>query len=131
MNQNNKTNIKQKNPAKAVDSTADAGPKAKAIKLGIDVHAAAMSLSGKSTATPRNPHKRFTPAQFLIWAQKQAALAEQVFSCYDATDVQNSHFAYILQKTWDILLTLMKYAHFIGFSDVCRSLFHGLGSKTI
>jgi hypothetical protein len=61
MNQNKNTNIKQKNPAQAVDSTAATGPKAKAFKLGIDVHADSTSLSGKSTATPRSPHNGSRP----------------------------------------------------------------------
>lgn len=84
MNQNKNTNIKQKNPTQAVDSTAAAGPKAKAIKLGIDVHADCHVVVRQIDGNAPQPAQRFTPAQFLIWAQKQAILAEKVFSCYEA-----------------------------------------------
>src|SRR2546427_10577733 len=30
------------------------------------------------------PPQRFSPAEFLKWAQKQVGLADQVFSCYEA-----------------------------------------------
>ena len=30
------------------------------------------------------PPQRFSPTQFLEWAQKQTALAQQVYSCYEA-----------------------------------------------
>jgi transposase len=58
--------------------------KAKAIKLGIDVHAdryvAVRIIEG---GTPQPPQS-FKPVEFELWVAKQITLAEKVFTCYEA-----------------------------------------------
>lgn len=59
-------------------------PKAKLIKLGIDVHADSYRVVRQiDNATPQ-PAQKFTPTEFLLWAAKQLAQAGQVHSCYEA-----------------------------------------------
>lgn len=58
--------------------------KAKCIKLGIDVHAESYRVVRQiDDATPQ-PAQKFHPGEFLLWAQKQLALASEVHSCYEA-----------------------------------------------
>jgi transposase len=61
-----------------------AEPKAKTIKVGIDVHldryVAVRIIDG---ATPQPP-QRFSPAEFMLWVAKQLTLAEKVYTCYEA-----------------------------------------------
>jgi transposase len=57
---------------------------AKCIKLGIDVHAQSYRVVRQiDNATPQ-PAQKFTPQAFLLWAKKQLAQAEAVYSCYEA-----------------------------------------------
>ena len=59
-------------------------PKAKLIKLGIDVHADSYRVVRQiDNATPQ-PAQKYTPAGFLVWVAKQISLAEEVHSCYEA-----------------------------------------------
>jgi transposase len=60
------------------------GVKAKRIKLGIDAHADSYRVVRQvDNATPQ-PAQKFTPQAFLVWAEKQLELAEEVCSCYEA-----------------------------------------------
>jgi transposase len=54
------------------------------IKLGIDVHLDRYVVVRQLDGGEPQPAQRFSPSQFLKWAQKQTALAEQVYSCYEA-----------------------------------------------
>lgn len=69
-------------------------PKAKTIKLGIDVHADSYRVVRQiDDATPQ-PAQKFHPKDFLTWARKQLSLADQVYSCYEA-----GPFGYGLHRT--------------------------------
>src|SRR5437867_8400226 len=61
-----------------------ARPKAKTIKLGIDVHldryVAVRLIDG---GTPQPP-QRFEPPEFMFWVAKQIMLADKVFTCYES-----------------------------------------------
>ena len=68
-------------------------PKAKLIKLGIDVHKASYRVVRQiDNAHPQRAQK-FTPEEFLVWAGKQLSLAEEVHSCYEA-----GCFGYVLHR---------------------------------
>jgi hypothetical protein len=54
------------------------------IKLGIDVHLDRYVMVRQIDGGAPQPPQRFSPGQFLEWAQKQTALAKQVYSCYEA-----------------------------------------------
>ena len=54
------------------------------IKLGIDVHLDRYVVVRQIDGSAPQPPQRFSPGQFLEWAQKQTALAQQVYSCYEA-----------------------------------------------
>ena len=54
------------------------------IKLGIDVHLDRYVVVRQIDGGAPQPPQRFSPGQFLEWAKKQAALAQQVYSCYEA-----------------------------------------------
>jgi hypothetical protein len=54
------------------------------IKLGIDVHLDRYVVVRQIDGGAPQPPQRFSPAQFLAWAQKQTELADQVYSCYEA-----------------------------------------------
>jgi hypothetical protein len=54
------------------------------IKLGIDVHLDRYVVVRQIDGGAPQPPQRFSPGQFLEWAQKQTALAKQVYSCYEA-----------------------------------------------
>lgn len=54
------------------------------IKLGIDVHAERYVVVRQLDGATPQPAQSFTPKQFMVWAQKQTQLAEQVYSCYEA-----------------------------------------------
>lgn len=73
--------LESRSPAKA----APGQPKAhRVIKLGIDVHAHRYVVVRQLDGATPQPAQAFSPEQFLVWAQKQTALAEQVYSCYEA-----------------------------------------------
>jgi len=54
------------------------------IKLGIDVHLDRYVVVRQIDGGAPQPPQRFSPAQFLEWAQKQTEPAERVYSCYEA-----------------------------------------------
>jgi len=59
-------------------------PKAKCIKLGIDVHAESYRVVRQIDDSTPQPAQKFRPKDFLVWAQKQFEQAEEVHSCYEA-----------------------------------------------
>jgi transposase len=66
-------------------SSSDGGPRAhEAIKLGIDVHLDRYVVVRQIDGGAPQPPQRFSPSQFLEWAEKQKTLAKQVYSCYEA-----------------------------------------------
>ncbi len=73
-----------------VDTVLAASPAAngarahRMIKLGIDVHLDRYVVVRQSDGGAPQPPQRFSAEQFLQWAKKQTALAEQVYSCYEA-----------------------------------------------
>jgi transposase len=74
-------------PAAAVASASSAAnhPRShRVIKLGIDVHLDRYVVVRQIDGGAPQPPQRFSPAQFLEWAQKQTELADQVYSCYEA-----------------------------------------------
>ena len=74
-------------PAAAVASANSAAhhPRShRVIKLGIDVHLDRYVVVRQIDGGAPQPPQRFSPAQFLEWAQKQTELADQVYSCYEA-----------------------------------------------
>jgi transposase len=54
------------------------------IKLGIDWHANQYRVVRIIDGAGPEPAQRFTPWDFLRWAQKQLTLAQKVYSCYEA-----------------------------------------------
>jgi transposase len=56
----------------------------KVIKLGIDVHADRYVVVRQIDGGLPQPPQRFSPEAFLEWARKQLALADRVYSCYEA-----------------------------------------------
>jgi len=54
------------------------------IKLGVDWHAEHYRVVRMIDGAGPEPAQRFSPEDFLAWAQKQTVLAERVFSCYEA-----------------------------------------------
>jgi transposase len=75
-------NNKASNPPQA-NAETDA-PKAKTIKLGIDVHLERYVVVRTIDGGTPQPAQGFPPAQFLLWVAKQLTLAEKVFTCYEA-----------------------------------------------
>jgi transposase len=65
-------------------SSTKTAAKAKLIKLGLDIHADSYRVVRQIDHDTPQPAQKFTPAGFLVWAAKQLALAEQVYSCYEA-----------------------------------------------
>ena len=66
-------------------TAAEAKPKAhQVIKLGVDVHLDRYVVVRQVDGGAPQPPQRFSPSQFLEWARKQTALAQQVYSCYEA-----------------------------------------------
>jgi len=59
-------------------------PKAKSIKLGIDVHADSYRVVRQVDHATPQPAQKFTPKDFLVWVKKQCSLAEKVYTCYEA-----------------------------------------------
>ena len=59
-------------------------PPHQVIKLGIDVHLDRYVVVRQIDGGVPQPPQRFSPTQFLEWAKKQTALAQQVYSCYEA-----------------------------------------------
>ena len=65
-------------------ATAKAERVGKVIKLGIDVHLDRYVVVRQIDGGAPQPPQRFSPSQFLAWAQKQTLLADKVYSCYEA-----------------------------------------------
>ena len=59
-------------------------PKAKTIKLGIDVHLDRYVVVRIIEGGTPQPPQRFEPVEFMLWVAKQLTLAEKVFTCYEA-----------------------------------------------
>lgn len=59
-------------------------PRYDVIKLGIDWHAKEFRVVRIIDNAGPEPAQRFTPKDFLEWAQKQQSLASKVYSCYEA-----------------------------------------------
>jgi len=83
MNTSNKNQLnRNQNPPQA--NAERARPKAKTIKLGIDVHldryVAVRLIDG---GTPQPP-QRFEAPEFMLWVAKQIMLADKVFTCYES-----------------------------------------------
>ena len=71
--------------ARASAPSGDSGPPPhRVIKLGIDVHLDCYVVVRQIDGGAPQPPQRFSPGQFLEWAQKQTALAKQVYGCYEA-----------------------------------------------
>ena len=54
------------------------------IKLGLDVHAESIRVVRMLDAATPQPAQKMTQPDFLKWVQKQLALADEVYSCYEA-----------------------------------------------
>ena len=67
-----------------VASETPAQPPHQQIKLALDVHAASVVVARMIDGAKPQPPQTFAPPDFLAWAQKQVALAEEVVSCYEA-----------------------------------------------
>jgi transposase len=65
-------------------TTTQNAPKAKSIKLGIDVHADSYRVVRQVDHATPQPAQKFSPKAFLDWAKKQLELADEVHSCYEA-----------------------------------------------
>lgn len=59
-------------------------PKAQALKLGIDVHADRYVVVPQLDGNTPQPAQTFKPAAFLDWVKTQFAVAERVYTCYEA-----------------------------------------------
>jgi transposase len=71
--------------AAASAANGESGPRPhRVIKLGIDVHLERYVVVRQIDGGAPQPPQRFSPSQFLEWAQKQTTLAQQVYSCYEA-----------------------------------------------
>ena len=54
------------------------------IKLGLDVHAESIRVVRMLDAATPQPAQKMTQPDFLKWVKKQLALADEVYSCYEA-----------------------------------------------
>jgi transposase len=83
MNDSNKTKLNQK--AKPAQAKAEPPTtKAKAIKLGVDVHLDRYVVVRIVDGGTPQPPQSFKPVEFMLWVAKQITLAEKVFTCYEA-----------------------------------------------
>ena len=57
-------------------------PQYQQIKLALDVHGASIVVARMVEGAKPQPPQTFKPADFLAWAKKQMALAQEVISCY-------------------------------------------------
>jgi hypothetical protein len=76
--------MKTKTNTHTMTKTTQSAPKAKCIKLGIDVHADSYRVVRQLDHATPQPAQKFTPQDFLVWAKKQLEQAEAVYSCYEA-----------------------------------------------
>ena len=85
MNTTNKSKLNRKrNPRQANSDAETATPKARTIKLGIDVHLDRYVVVRIIDGGTPQPPQRFKPPEFLLWVAKQITLADKVFTCYEA-----------------------------------------------
>ena len=87
-------------PRAPAPSCQSGPPQYSVIKLGIDVDLGRYVVVRQRDGGARQPLQRFSPSLLLEWDQKQTALAEQVYNCYEA-----GSFGYGLHrnlKDWDI-----------------------------
>src|SRR6266852_1880006 len=83
MNNTNKSKLsKKQNPPQA--NVEPVTPKAKTIKLGVDVHLDRYVVVRITDGGTPQPPQRFEPVEFMLWVAKQIMLAEKVFTCYEA-----------------------------------------------
>jgi transposase len=105
--------MKTKTNTHTMTKTTQNIPKAKSIKLGIDVHAQSYRVVRQiDNATPQ-PAQKFTPKAFLLWAKKQLSQAEAVYSCYEAgpsgyslhraLEAMGVHNVVVRPQNWDEL----------------------------
>src|ERR1041385_499123 len=66
------------------NNQAEACKQYRQIKLGVDVHADSYRVVRQIDSATPQPAQKFTPAEFLKFARKQVALAEEVHCCYEA-----------------------------------------------
>jgi transposase len=76
--------MKRKTTLQNSNNTTTAIPRAQVIKLGLDVHADSIVVVRIVDGQTPQPAQRFSPEKFLAWVQKQLALAEKVYACYEA-----------------------------------------------
>jgi transposase len=74
----------QTNTNTHVSTQAQTPNQTKSIKLGIDVHADSYRVVRQLDHATPQPAQKFTPQEFLLWAQKQLTQAQAVYSCYEA-----------------------------------------------
>jgi len=67
-----------------VASEASTQPQDQPIKLAMDVHAASIVVVRMLDGAKPQPPQTFKPADFLAWAKKPVALAQEAISCYEA-----------------------------------------------
>src|ERR1019366_2295597 len=79
----NKSKLNKKRNSRQA-STELVAPKAKAIKLGVDVHLDRYVVVRLIEGGTPQPPQRFDPAGFLLWVARQVTLADKVFTCYEA-----------------------------------------------
>jgi transposase len=84
MNNTDKTKVSKTQSRKQAVVSVESHVKAKAIKLGIDVHLDRYVVVRIVDGGTPQPPQRFDPAEFLLWVAKQITLAEKVFTCYEA-----------------------------------------------
>lgn len=68
----------------ASEASTQPQPQYQQIKLALDVHAASIVVGRMIDGANPQPPQTFKPADFLVWAKKQVALAKEVISCYEA-----------------------------------------------
>jgi len=83
MNNNRNKTTKPRTQKQAAVSTESA-VKGKTMKLGLDVHLDRYVVVRMLDGGTPQPPQRFNPPEFLLWMAKQIALAEKVFTCYEA-----------------------------------------------
>ena len=83
-NINSKKQTQPQPQSPAFGATEPAPRNARTIKLGVDVHLDVYVVVHIIDGTTPQPPQRFKPRDFLPWCVKQLALAEKVFTCYEA-----------------------------------------------
>ena len=75
---------KQSSNTTATGLPASENKKYQTVKLAVDVHATRYVVARQVDNAAVQPPQRMTPSQFVVFAAKQLALAEEVHSCYEA-----------------------------------------------